>query len=44
MALPYVDYLNMATWMKTVENYIISAEQYFEEVEREYLQLKRQPK
>jgi len=26
----------MATWMKGVENYVISAEQYFLEVEESY--------
>lgn len=36
MALPYNSYLDMATWMKAVENYIISAEEYFKTVEDDY--------
>lgn len=30
------DYLNLATWMKSVENYILSAEDYFLKVEESY--------
>ena len=37
--LPYIHYLNLATWMKAVENYLISAEQYFQEVEERYKDL-----
>lgn len=44
MSLPYTDYLNMATWMKAVENYIISAEQYFKEVEERYKDLQSRNK
>lgn len=36
MALPYNSYLDLATWMKSVENYIIAAEQYFKDVESSY--------
>ena len=34
--LGYGYYTNLATWMKGVENYIISAEQYFKQVEDDY--------
>lgn len=36
MALPYNYYLDMATFMKAVENYLIAAEQYFKDVEGDY--------
>ena len=36
VCLPYNYYLNMATWMKAVENYIFSSEQYFLQVEKDY--------
>lgn len=36
MALPYNYYLDMATWMRAVENYIIATEQYFRDVESDY--------
>lgn len=36
VCLPYNAYLTWATWMKSVENYIHSAEQYFLQVEESY--------
>lgn len=39
VCLPYTDYLNLATWMKAIENNVISAEQYFDEVEKRYKDL-----
>lgn len=34
--LPYNSYLDMATWMKAVENFLIAAEDYFKTVEDDY--------
>lgn len=36
VCLPYNYWLNMATWMKAVENYILSSEQYFLQVVEVY--------
>ncbi len=34
--LPYNYYLDLATWMKSIENYVIGSEQYFKSVEEAY--------
>lgn len=44
MALPYNSYLELATWMKSVENYIIAAEKYFKDVDEDYERLSKLPK
>tara|TARA_R110002072_G_scaffold183132_2_gene339431 strand:+ start:3769 stop:3921 length:153 start_codon:yes stop_codon:yes gene_type:complete len=36
VCIAYPSYLDMATWMKGVENYVLSAEQYFRRVEEDY--------
>jgi len=41
VSLPYVDYLKLSTWMKAIENYIISSEQYFKEAEDRYKDLQK---
>lgn len=44
VCLPYTEYLGLATWMKGVDNYVISSEQYMNSVDEEYNKYKTQGK
>lgn len=36
VALPYQDYLILASWMEDIERYILQAEIYFKEIDRRW--------